>query len=186
MSVLTKSEILGLIQNEDMVSGYSSLEDQLQPNAFDLRLDNVYEYNDTGYIGYLKDRRIPDYKTVNYFEGLDNMYFLPQGVYAFDIMEVIKLPLNVCAITIQRSSIMRCGCITNVGWWDSGYNGKGFSQLMVNNKFGLYINKGVKIIQMVFLRNTKETEGYNGLYQGEGVTRESINYLGKKMVAFVA
>jgi len=186
MSVLTKSEILGLIQNEDMVSGYSSLEDQLQPNGFDLRLDNVYDYNDNGDIGHLTDKRIPDYKPVICSENLGGLYFLPQSVYAFDIMETIKLPLNICAMTIQRSSIMRCGCITNTGWWDSGYNGKGFSQLMVNNPFGFHIKRGAKIIQMIFLRNTETIEGYNGSYQGEGIIRDSIDSLNKKTVAVVA
>ena len=142
-----------------MVSGYFSLEDQLQPNGFDLRLDNVYDYNDNGYIGHLTDKRIPDYKPIIYSENLGDLYFLPQGVYAFNIVETINLPLNICAMTIQRSSVMRCGCITNIGWWDSGYNGKGFSQLIVNNLYGLHIKKGAKIIQMIFFRNTKTTEG---------------------------
>lgn len=169
MSVLTKSEILGLIQSKDMVSGYFNLGEQLQPNAFDLTIDNIYEYNNSGYIGHMGDKRIPDYKPVECFSGLGDSYFLPQGVYAFDIRETIKLPLNICAMTIQRSSVMRCGCITNVGWWDSGYNGKGFSQLIVNNPFGFNIKKGVKIIQMIFFRIINETEGYNGSYQKEGI-----------------
>lgn len=182
MSVLIKPEILGLIQNDNMVSGYSNLADQLQPNGFDLQINNIYKYNDNGYIGHMKDKRIPDYTPIDCFPGLGNMYFLIQGVYAFDIMEIIKLPLDVCAITIQRSSVMRCGCITNIGWWDSGYNGKGYSQLMVNNPYGFHVKKGAKIMQMIFLKNTRETEGYKGSYQGEGVIKDSINYLGKKMV----
>jgi len=165
-----------------MVSGYSNLEDQLQPNGFDLRVDNIYEYNDSGYIGHLKDKFISSYKQMR----CNTVYFLKQGVYSFDIAEIIKLPLDVCAMTIQRSSVMRCGCITNVGWWDSGYNGKGFSQLMVNNPFGFHIKRGAKIMQMIFLRNTKTTEGYNGSYQNEGIIRDSIDSFNKKMVAVVA
>jgi dUTP pyrophosphatase len=178
MSILTKFEILELIQKEDMISGYLNLNHQLQPNGFDLCVDNIYQYNDDGYIGWM-DKRIPDYKPVEYFPNLGNMYFLQQGAYSFDILEIIKLPLDVCAVTIQRSSIMRCGCITNVGFWDSGYNGKGFSQLMVNNPYGLHIKKGANIIQMIFLKNTKETEGYNGSYQKEGINTE---YNGLKRV----
>lgn len=167
MSVITKLEIEKLIRYNDMVSGYGNLNDQLQPNGFDLTLDKIYRYDESGFVGN-KEKYIPKYKVI---EPEVTGYYLPMGTYAFDIAETIKLPLDICALTIQRSSLMRCGCITNIGWWDSGYNGKGFSQLIVNNYYGFRISQHAKIIQMIFLNNTQQTEGYKGSYQLEGVIR---------------
>lgn len=171
MSVLTKPEIEKLIHLDKMIIGFGSLLDQLQPNGFDLRIDKIYRYNAIGFIGNTK-KDIPEYKEMDLHNyGLNEAYYLPVGTYVFDIAETIKLPLDVCAITIQRSSVMRCGCITNIGFWDSGYNGKGFSQLIVNNIYGFRISHKAKIIQMIFLKNTKQTESYKGSYQLEGVIK---------------
>lgn len=164
MTTLTKSEILGLIQKEDMITGYGNLEEQLQPNGIDLRLDTVSRYNNCGEL-YHNDKHLPE---LTELKSTASDYYLPQGGYSFSIMETIKLPINVCAMTIQRSSVMRCGCITNIGFWDSGYNGKGFSQLIVNNPNGFWIRKGTRIIQMVFFKN-EGTEEYHGQYQYENI-----------------
>lgn len=169
MTILTKSEIRKLILENDMIVGYDNLSSQLQPNGFDLRLDEVFKYDGRGII-FNNDKTIPDYKKIDGDKRNETvLYDLKVNNYSFNIMETIKLPLDICAFTVQRSSIMRCGCITNVGWWDSGYNGKGFSQLMVNNPYGFIIEKGAKIIQMIFMKNTKKTDGYKGSYQLEGV-----------------
>lgn len=166
MTILTKSEILGLIQNEGMITGYGNLEEQLQPNGIDLRIDIVNEYKTRGML-FGNSKSLPYSKLMD--ADVANDYILNHGAYSFSIMETIKLPNNVCAITIQRSSVMRCGCITNIGFWDSGYNGKGESQLIVNNPYGFVIRKGTRIIQMIFLMSG-ETEGYHGQYQHENVS----------------
>lgn len=165
MTILTKSEILVLIQKEGMVTGYGNLDEQLQPNGFDLRLDTISRYNNCGEL-YHNDKHLPELIEL---KPTASDYYLFQGNYSFSIMETVKLPIDICAITVQRSSVMRCGVITNIGFWDSGYNGRGFSQLMVNNPNGFWIREGTKIIQMIFLRNTKETEGYKGQYQYENI-----------------
>lgn len=166
MGILTKSEIKKFIIDEDMVTGYGSIESQLQPNGFDLRLDEIFEFNSRGMIS-PKEKTLPEYNKV----PIDKLgdYILIHGNYLFSIMETIKLPKDVCAFTVQRSSVMRSGVIANVGWWDSGYNGKGFSQLLVNNYYGFIVRRTTPIIQIIFMENTSETDEYKGQYQYEGV-----------------
>jgi dUTP pyrophosphatase len=172
---LTRVEIRELIETQDMVSGYKDLNNQLQPNGFDLTLDNIFSFDMEGFV-FTDKKELPAYNKVKPSYNRDvpdvGLYFLKKGCYLFDINETIKLPNHVCAFTIQRSTIMRCGCITNVGWWDSGYNGKGFSLLTILNEYGFVIERNAKIIQMIFIRNISgETVGYSGSYQHEGVKK---------------
>jgi dUTP pyrophosphatase len=180
--ILPKWEIRKLIEEQDMISNYSDLDKQLQPNGFDLTLDNVYDIDGCGMM-YTDDKFLPELNKLRPdVRGKISLYKLDGiGAYAFDVCETVKLPLDVCALTIQRSSIMRCGVITNVGFWDSGYNDKGYSILNIMNRFGFVIEKGTRIIQMIFMKNISEIEGYKGQYQNE-----RIHHIGKEELSFLS
>lgn len=166
MSMLVKEEIKNLIINNDMISGYQNLDEQLQPNGFDLTLESLSKFCSHGVIK-VTSKKLPDMIPIE--PDILGNYILDSGIYSFTINETIKLPTNISALTIQRSTIMRSGCITNVGCWDSGYNGRGLSILNVINKNGLIIEKNSRLIQMIFFRNTTHTESYNGQYQHENL-----------------
>lgn len=168
MSVLTKNEIRKLIDEKSMISDYINLERQLQPNGIDLTLDSILIPDGKGYVSPM-EKVIPKYSNIKHVDGC--IYNLDYGMYLFNINETINLPSNICAITIQRSSLMRSGVNTNIGFWDSGYLGKGYSTINVMNPHGFSIQKESSIIQMIFLKNTIPTELYNGSYHGEGVKK---------------
>lgn len=171
--ILPKAEIKKLIENEGMITGYKDLDEQLQPNGFDLTLDTVYNIDNHGAI-LINGKFLPYLQKIEKNGGDDELYLYKlDGIksYAFDVNETVKLPLDICAITIQRSSIMRCGVTTNIGFWDSGYNGKGYSILNIMNPNGFTVEKNARIVQMIFMKNTSNTEGYNGQYQFEGIIK---------------
>ena len=51
--------------------------------------------------------------------------------------------------------------------WDAGYCGISRSLLVVYNENGIKISKDARIMQLVFMKLSKETEGYEGIYQAE-------------------
>lgn len=54
--------------------------------------------------------------------------------------------------------------------WDAGYHGKGQSLLTVHNVQGIFLERYVRIGQLVFHRLERPTvEGYAGQYQGENL-----------------
>jgi dUTP pyrophosphatase len=116
---------------------------------------------------FINSKEIPKYRGVSLVNGL---YHLDFGMYIFNVNETINLPSDICAITIQRSSLMRSGVNTNIGFWDSGYLGKGYSTINIMNPNGFTIQKDASIVQMVFLKNVKNTVLYNGSYRNEGIT----------------
>jgi len=166
--MLGSKEILRLIKEEKMVKGYINLNRQLQPNGFDLTLNRVFRL---GMHGILRQNRnfIPN-KTQIFTVSSTGNFYLKSSAFLIMFNEEIMLPKNISAITIQKSSLMRMLVHTQVGSWDVGYHGKGFSMLIVNNPEGVVLEKNARIVQMHFFKTTEVLKKYDGSYQKENLT----------------
>ena len=52
--------------------------------------------------------------------------------------------------------------------WDAGYSGRGEGLLSVLNARGYRLQRGARVLQLVFFRLSSPTvEGYKGRYHGE-------------------
>lgn len=172
--MLGSKEILKLIKEKEMVQNYINLEQQLQPNSFDLTVDKVFISDDCSVLRE-KDKHLPKVDKIKprtFSVAKISGWYLTKGTYLFEVNEIVKLPKNISALSNQRSSLMRMFCRTNIGSWDCGYNGKGYSILTVLNPMGLWLEKNVRIIQMHFFKTSKVLESYNGQYQGENLKHE--------------
>jgi len=103
-------------------------------------------------------------------EFFNHRWILEQGNYLIRFREDIKLPDDIFSISIQRSSVMRCGATVNVGLWDAGYHGRGVNLLSVHNPKGLILYYNARLVQMLFVK-INPTQPYNGTYQKEGVKK---------------
>ena len=102
------------------------------------------------------------------FDGLDFIDLMP-GAYIITYNEIIHLPKNVMALASPRSSLLRCGVTVNTAVWDAGYSGRSQSLMVIYNPQGFRLQRNSRIVQLIFLRLTTETEGYQGAYQGENI-----------------
>jgi dUTP pyrophosphatase len=73
------------------------------------------------------------------------------------------------ALARPRSSLLRCGVTVNTAVWDAGYSGRSQSLMVVYNSHGFRLQRNARLVQLVFLRLTEETEGYHGAYQRENI-----------------
>ena len=165
--ILNKEQIRELIIEHDLVTNYVDLEKQLQPNGFDLTVEEMIGFHPEPRNEIRFESKNIDRREVIYFGHIFNWLDFPRGIYKFKINETIKLPSNICAISTQRSSIMRMGNICNVGFWDSGYHGSGYSIIKINNPVRIY--KNARLIQLYFFEMEETKEPYNGNYQKENV-----------------
>ena len=107
--ILNKDEIKTRILEDELITDYIDLDVQLQPNGFDLTIEEIYGFYPTPEnILRFEDKKIDERRTIH-FGNLYNWVGLKRGVYKFKINETIKLPNDLCAITTQRSSFMRMG-----------------------------------------------------------------------------
>lgn len=168
-TVLSKANILNLIkQKPPLIENYVNLEEQLQPNGFDLTLQGVALLQSGGCIGVSNAQRRVSSLAPLVFDGVDNLDLIP-GAYAITFNEIVNLPKNVMALGAPRSSLLRCGVTVQNAVWDAGYCGRSQALLVVYNPLGFRIQRNARVDQLVFIELADETEGYNGAYQGENI-----------------
>ena len=169
VAVLSKQDIYRLLQQEpSLIEGYVNLEEQIQPNGVDLTLREVALLQSSGRIAVKDSQRLVSDLAPLVFDGL-NFIDLMAGVYIITYNEIVHLPTNVMALAMPRSSLLRCGVTVNTAVWDAGYSGRSQSLMVVYNPSGIRLQRNARIVQLVFLQLTRETEGYQGAYQGENI-----------------
>lgn len=169
MPVLAKADIRRLLEiKPPLVEGWLNLEEQLQPNGFDLTLRDVAMLQTAGIIPVDNRERQVSALSPLVFDGLGYIDLIP-GPYLITYNEIVHLPKNVMALAAHRSSLLRCGVTVGTAVWDAGYEGRSQSLLVVHNPLGFRLQKNARIIQLVFFRLSQETEGYKGKYQGENM-----------------
>jgi len=168
-AILSKPDILRLIQQPPpLIESYVNLEEQLQPNGFDLTLREVALLQSSGKIAVNDRERLVSDLAPLVFDGLGFIDLIP-GAYCITYNEVVRLPRDITALARPRSSLLRCGVTVITAVWDAGYFGRSHSLMVVYNPQGVRLQRNARIVQLVFFQLTRETEGYQGSYQGENI-----------------
>jgi dUTP pyrophosphatase len=168
-AVLSRSDILRLLeQNPPLVEGGVNLQEQVQPNGIDLTLREVALPQSRGQIAVSNSQRVVSDLAPLVFDGLGFIDLMP-GAYIITYNEIVHLPKNMMALATPRSSLLRCGVTINTAVWDAGYSGRSQSLMVVYNPQGFRVQRNARLVQLVFLWLTGETEGYRGAYQGENI-----------------
>ena len=168
-TVLSKQDIHKLLKQEPpLIENYVDLEEQVQPNGFDLTLREVALLQSSGKVAVTDSQRLVSDLAPLVFDGL-GFVDLMACAYIITYNEIVHIPKNVIALATPRSSLLRCGVMINTAVWDAGYSGRSQSLMVVYNPQGFRIQRNARIVQLVFLKLTQETEGYQGVYQGENI-----------------
>jgi dUTP pyrophosphatase len=155
-----------------LLTGYRSLDDQLQPNGFDLSLAQISRFTGIGAIGRENaDRSLPEMIALPFDEtGWLN---LAPGAYQILCNETVDLPNDVMALGRPRSSLCRCGVTLGTAVWDAGYRGRSTALLLVENPSGFRVQRDARLMQLVFFSLTAATmRGYDGAYQHENLNAD--------------
>lgn len=168
-AVLSKHDIARLMAGDPpLIEAYRDLDDQLQPNGFDLTLREIAMPQTPGRIAVSKGQRTVSELSPLVFDGLGYVELLP-GAYVVTFNEVVNLPRDIMALMQPRSSLLRSAVSVHGAVWDAGYSGRSRSLLAVHHPRGFRLQRNAAIAQMVFFRLSGETEGYSGTYQGENL-----------------
>ena len=129
--MLSKKRIKDLIENQGMITNFLDLDIQLQVNGFDLTVESIQMLDrGTSIIGF-ENKSMSPYV---YLSGpLDDEITLEKGFYLLTMCETIKLPLNVAAAPLNRTSLFRMGSLIAGGWYDRGYQGQPQTGLFVTH-----------------------------------------------------
>ena len=168
-AVLSKQDIHRLLRKKPpLIEGCINLEQQLQPNGVDLTLREVALLQSPGRIAVEDSQRQVSDLAPLVFDGLGFIDLMP-AAYIITYNEIFHLPKNIMALARPRSSLLRCGVTVNTAVWDAGYSGRSQSLMVVYNPQGFRLQRNARVAQLIFLRLSQKTEGYQGAYQGENI-----------------
>ena len=179
-SPLNLEEIARLITGDTpLIENFVALEAQLQPNGFDLSLQEVARFNTRCHserseesrpqLGASDADRVPSDTEPMPFDA-EGWLSLEPGPYLITFNEVVNLPPDLMALGRPRSSLLRSGVALHTAVWDAGYRGRSQSLLTVHHPNGFRLQRNARLAQLVFFRlATPPEQGYQGRYQGEGL-----------------
>lgn len=146
------------------------LGESVQPAGVDLSVGSIELLREQGYLG-LYTRRIPAGERLT---PQDGVYNLKPGAYRVRFREAVQIPSWAVGFCYPRSSLLRMGATLACAVWDPGYKGRGAALLLVYNPWGLKLEVGARIAQIVIARlEEKPGKLYAGYYQGEGLNLPS-------------
>lgn len=168
--LLNREELRELIEEHDLVTNYVHLDTQLQPNGFDVTVDEIHTYTGPGKLDFSNDEReIPETKPIapekKNASDEYGWWTLDPGVYKIVMNENVKIPKNLVGIAFPRSSLLRMGAYTQNAFWDGGYEGPGEFLLRIRNPNGAEIKENARINQIAFIRMEETEDGYDGIYK---------------------
>lgn len=165
MAVLPGHEILRL----NAVLGILDVVLQAQPAGIDLTVSEVYKFESPGLIGFSNSsRKMPKVEKLEFDN--DGKLLLEKGAYKVRYNEVVKVPRSCVAIGLPRSSLMRMGATIISALWDPGYEGRGEGLLLVENPYGIILERNARVMQLIFVRLEAEPASeYRGFYMHEGL-----------------
>ena len=172
--MLDRGSLLPLVQSsQPLLEGFPSLDQQLQPNGFDLTLCQVARLTSAGYMGNGPDQRgLSDTMRLEF--DLQGWLHLAAGSYLITFNEVVNLPLDLMALGRPRSSLLRSGVSIHTAVWDAGYRGRSQALLGVYNPHGYRVQQDARMLQLVFFRLEQPlNQGYQGRFLGENLHQPS-------------
>lgn len=177
--IMNDLEILRTTLNERMIEPF---EDELVRRGvsyglssfgYDARLGNEFKWFDTKEI--LDPLAMDSFEDVRYAVVNDPYFIIPaHGFVLARTVEYFRIPQNVLALCVGKSTYARLGLVVNVTPLEPGWEGQVTLELSNTTKFPLkvYINQG--ICQFIFFKGNQCRISYRdrkGKYNGQvGVT----------------
>lgn len=134
------------------------------PNSIDLHVNKVFQIDGGVTLFANGGRVLPYYSEIEPrdSDGLQ-LFTLHSGrTYQVEFQESVNLPLDVCGMTLIRSTMGKSGASGECSLYDSGYSGNTGMTISVNSTST--IEKGASIAQMLFFR-AEASKSYDGFYQ---------------------
>jgi len=167
MSVLSREELRAAVAGDPPLVEGIDADVQIQANGIDLRVERIQRLTSPGLLGATDALREPAARE-DLQSDKDGWWELHRGAYVITYREKVNLPHDLMALARPRSTLLRSGVAIHTAVWDAGYSGRGEGLLSVLNARGWRLQRGARVLQLVFFRLSSATaEGYRGRYQGE-------------------
>lgn len=144
-------------------------EEQVQPNAIDLRLDRVFKMEG---VFSIDEQEKTHRRKIEKKPTIDGYFTLNPGDYEITFKGIVSMGPDEAGYVITRSTLNRNGLFITSGLYDSGYNGSMAACLHVSGGKAL-IKPGTRVGQFI-LWKAQSVSLYDGDY---GIGKSMDAYL---------
>ena len=134
-------------------------DDQVQPNAIDLRVDKIFQSYSQVFVISEEEK---SHRETREIKTTDDWWRLEVGSYEIIMQGIVTLADDEAGWVITRSSLNRNGCFITSGLYDSGYSGVMAGVLHVNNG-PIRIKRGTRVGQFLLFK-AEALNQYDGDY----------------------
>lgn len=134
-------------------------DDQVQPNAIDLRVDKIFQSYSQVFVISEEEK---SHRETREIKPTDDWWRLEVGSYEIIMQGIVTLADDEAGWVITRSSLNRNGCFITSGLYDSGYSGVMAGVLHVNNG-PVRIKRGTRVGQFLLFK-AEALNQYDGDY----------------------
>lgn len=143
-----------VIDMPDTLDGF-----EVQQNGIDLTLASIKVIKG-GLLG-RAERKIEEYEDVEIDEE-GYVKLDPKEAYSVEFEQDITVPMNACAMIVQRSTLNRIGGFITSGLYDSGFENRVGAVLRTTAPIKIQI--GARIAQVIFME-ADAASSYEGVYK---------------------
>jgi len=130
-----------------------------QQNGIDLTVGSIEKIVSNGTIGLDKT----DHASKEHIYPFEGIFHLKKNTaYSITTQQKIKVPKDMIALVVQRSSLNRNGVFSQSGVYDSGFNNDVGFTLYCFNDMNIQLN--ARVAQIIFMKADSDSL-YNGQYQ---------------------
>jgi deoxycytidine triphosphate deaminase len=153
---LGHDEIIERIKKQNLIENH--LPESIQGAGVDLRIDRLLKPESGGFLG-KDDRHLPEVAETDFV-------LQPKSYYLLVTMERVNMPEDLVAFMFNRSSLFRCGASLRTAVIDPGYHGELTVGIKNEGDHEIELERGARVLQLVFSEVRGGTKRYNGRYQG--------------------
>jgi deoxycytidine triphosphate deaminase len=170
--ILCVDKILRLVKTKKLVENLSNRELTNPEGAgFDLRLGEIYEISDEGFLG-VEKRSTPQEKLIARYDEkkVTAFVFKPGKYYLMKTIEKVNTPADIAILFRSRSTLYRSGMALFTGNVAPGYRGELTFGIINLGPCEIKIELGARVVHAMFYQVDGKTNLYRGQWQGGRVS----------------
>jgi deoxycytidine triphosphate deaminase len=152
--------MLHIMHHENASSLTNVKDEDIQPNAVDLRLDKIFEIHKSPFV--ISEEEKKHRGSVEIQPNQEGWFYLMPGTYEIVMENIINVGQDEAGWVITRSTLNRNGVFITSGLYDSGYHGVMAGALHVTTG-PLKIQRGTRVGQFLLFKS-ESMSLYNGSY----------------------
>ena len=177
--ILTDTKIKQLVKENQMINPFFEKKSKnvisygLGSYGYDIRLSEDFAYFGEPTPSIIDPKAFGDMK-LRKFKASE--VFIPAQDFILGMStEYFKIPNNIMAICLGKSTYARCGVIVNVTPLEPGWEGRLVIEITNSGSLPVKVYANEGIAQIIFFKCNACEKPYNGLYQNQQTFGKSIS-----------